>query len=182
MILVNLDCPLADAATGQRLSELRVGLHRHPVLVGDLVEADAAANFVFCVDDFNGDGIADLFCLKVNNTGTGRLEVHILDGATNFQTFLLQTGTPIAQADAAANLAFAVGDFNQDGALDLALVTGRVSRRGPPTANHWDAYAERNQVRSNDGAGRLRDISESNPALCASTMASCAGPTATAPS
>jgi hypothetical protein len=59
-----------------------------------------------------------------------------------------------------------MGDFNQDGALDLALVNGRVSRRGPPSADHWDAYTERNQVLSNDGTGRFRDISESNPALC----------------
>jgi hypothetical protein len=59
-----------------------------------------------------------------------------------------------------------LADFNQDGALDLALVNGRVSRRGPPTKNHWDAYAERNQVLVNDGAGKFRDISDGNPALC----------------
>lgn len=59
-----------------------------------------------------------------------------------------------------------LADFNQDGAVDLALVNGRVSRRGPPSTSHWDAYAERNQVLVNDGTGKFRDISESNPALC----------------
>jgi len=59
-----------------------------------------------------------------------------------------------------------LGDFNQDGALDLALVNGRVNRLGPPTTNYWDAYAERNQVLVNDGTGKFRDISESNAALC----------------
>jgi hypothetical protein len=81
-------------------------------------EADAA-NFVFAVADFNGDGIADLFCLKRANTGTGSLEVHILDGSSNYQNFLLQTGTPIGEADAAANFVFAVGDYNGDGVPDL---------------------------------------------------------------
>jgi hypothetical protein len=63
-----------------------------------------------------------------------------------------------------------LGDFNLDGALDLAVVNGRVSR-APRGANdalgpHWGRYAERNQLFANDGAGYFRDISASNPALC----------------
>ena len=85
---------------------------------GTPITAADAANFAFVVGDFNGDGIADLICVKKTNTGTGRLEVHVLNGATNFQTFLLQTGTPIAAADA-PNFAFAIGDFNRDGRTDL---------------------------------------------------------------
>jgi hypothetical protein len=50
-----------------------------------------------------------LFCLERTNTGTGRLEVHVLSAASDYQSFLLQTGTPIGEADAAANFAFAVG-------------------------------------------------------------------------
>jgi len=84
-----------------------------PITVAD------AANFAFVVADFNGDGIADLVCLKKTNTGSGRLEVHILSGASKYQTFLLQTGTPITQADAAANFSFAMGHFNRDGRPDL---------------------------------------------------------------
>jgi tRNA pseudouridine-54 N-methylase len=82
-------------------------------------EADAAANFAFAAGDYNGDGRADLLCLKKTNTGTGQLEVHVLPGAANYQGFLLQTGTPISQADAAANFAFAAGDYNGDGRADL---------------------------------------------------------------
>jgi hypothetical protein len=84
-----------------------------------ITEADAAANFAFAVGDFNQDGIPDVYCLKRTNTGTGTLEVHVLNGADNYQSFLLQTGTPITEADAAANFAFAVGDFNQDGIPDV---------------------------------------------------------------
>jgi hypothetical protein len=80
-------------------------------------EADAAI-FVFGVGDFNRDGIPDLYCLKVTNTGTGNLEVHILNGATNYQNFLLETGTQITQTDA-SNFNFVVGDYNRDGIRDL---------------------------------------------------------------
>jgi hypothetical protein len=63
-----------------------------------------------------------------------------------------------------------LGDFNLDGALDLAVVNGRVSKapRGANNAlgRHWSRYAERSQLFSNDGAGHFRDISSSNPALC----------------
>ena len=63
-----------------------------------------------------------------------------------------------------------MGDFNLDGALDLAVVNGRV-RKGPPAGEeelgpHWSLYAQQNQVFANDGAGRFRDVSLCNPALC----------------
>src|SRR6266566_1040606 len=81
--------------------------------------ADGAANFGWAVADFNGDGIPDLFGIKTSNTGTGSVEVHVLDGATRYQSFLLQTGTPIGAADGAANFGWAVADFNGDGIPDL---------------------------------------------------------------
>jgi hypothetical protein len=64
-----------------------------------------------------------------------------------------------------------LGDFDQDGALDLAMVNGRVARHHKQPADerlgpHWSWYAERNQLFANDGAGRFRDVSLLNPALC----------------
>ena len=62
-----------------------------------------------------------------------------------------------------------LADFNHDGALDLALVNGRVVRGGPakdPSLGFWETYAERNQIFVNDGTGRFRDRSEANPAFC----------------
>ncbi len=63
-----------------------------------------------------------------------------------------------------------LADFDHDGALDLAIVNGRVSR-APTAANpalgvHWGNYAERNQLFINDGAGHFRDVSPDNPDLC----------------
>jgi enediyne biosynthesis protein E4 len=60
----------------------------------------------------------------------------------------------------------AFADFDNNGDLDLALVNGRVYRKGHPTTPRWDAYAERNQLFVNDGTGRFRDISAGNAALC----------------
>ena len=63
---------------------------------------DGANNFAYWgVADYNGDGIPDLFGVKVRNTGSGKVEVHVLNGATNFQKFLLQTPTNISVDDAA---------------------------------------------------------------------------------
>ena len=61
--------------------------------------ADGVANFHWLAGDFNHDGIVDLIGIKVTNTGTGTVEAHTLIGATNFQGILLETGTPIAEAD-----------------------------------------------------------------------------------
>jgi hypothetical protein len=64
-----------------------------------------------------------------------------------------------------------LGDFNLDGALDLAIANGRVSKAlhgaNEALGPHWSLYAERNQLFVNDGAGHFRDVSLSNPALCA---------------
>src|SRR5207249_10758236 len=64
-----------------------------------------------------------------------------------------------------------LGDFDHDGALDLAVLNGRVSQAAgvapAPSTNYWDAYVERNQLFANDGAGTFRDISLMNQAFCA---------------
>jgi enediyne biosynthesis protein E4 len=60
-------------------------------------------------------------------------------------------------------------DFDLDGALDLAVVNGRVLRGGSAKDSglgFWETYAERNQLFANDGAGKFRDVSPANPAFC----------------
>ena len=57
-----------------------------------------------------------------------------------------------------------------DGALDLAVVNGRVARDlvGARAAggSFWTHYTERNQLFANEGTGRFRDISEENVPFC----------------
>jgi len=79
---------------------------------------DAARNFTFAVGDYDGDGTPDVYCFKRTNTGSGTLEVHVLNGADDYQSFLVQTSTPIGAQDA-ANFIFAVGDYDGDGTPDV---------------------------------------------------------------
>jgi hypothetical protein len=63
-----------------------------------------------------------------------------------------------------------LGDFDQDGTLDLAIVSGRVDKGDKPQTEslgpHWNWYAERNQLFAGARDGRFRDISLQNPAFC----------------
>jgi hypothetical protein len=63
-----------------------------------------------------------------------------------------------------------LGDFDQDGALDLAVVQGRVTKAEKPANEslgaHWSLYAEHNQLFAGDGKGRFRDVSLQNADLC----------------
>src|SRR5262249_8354711 len=74
-----------------------------------------------------------------------------------------------------------LGAFDHDGALDLAVVNGRVARAGrlggEPGASEglapfWRDYAERNQLFANDGSGRFRDISPQNKPFCGTAVVS----------
>jgi hypothetical protein len=63
-----------------------------------------------------------------------------------------------------------LGDFDQDGALDLAIVNGRVAKNDQPENSplgpYWSAYAERNHLLTNNGMGYFKDLSKDNPAFC----------------
>jgi hypothetical protein len=67
-----------------------------------------------------------------------------------------------------------LGDFDNDGALDLAVVNGRVSRvkvavdaaTAAELGPAWAPYAERNQLFAGDGKGHFRDVSPGQPAFC----------------
>jgi enediyne biosynthesis protein E4 len=72
-----------------------------------------------------------------------------------------------------------LADFDHDGALDIAVANGRVSRaklttpdagtgelRGP----FWSSYAEHNQLFANGGDGHFRDVSLANPPFCGKPM------------
>jgi hypothetical protein len=75
-----------------------------------------AANFDWAVDVYG-----NLVCIKKSNTATGTVEVHILSAQSTYQTFAVQTGTPITLADA-VNFDFRVN-----------LVLGAIKRRQTAT-------------------------------------------------
>jgi hypothetical protein len=64
-----------------------------------------------------------------------------------------------------------MGDFDNDGWLDIAAVNGRISRetsarKKPGLTAHWEPYGERNQLLANAQGKKFRDISWNNPAFC----------------
>jgi hypothetical protein len=70
------------------------------------------------------------------------------------------------------------GDFDQDGALDIAVANGGVRilasslpEAAKATRGFWGPYAERNQLFANDGKGKFRDVSEGDP-FCAPSAVS----------
>ncbi|WP_344020976.1 VCBS repeat-containing protein [Streptomyces luteireticuli] len=76
--------------------------------------------FAFAFTDWDRDGRPDLVAVKKSRTGTGSTEVHILSGASNFQRFILQTGTALHETDDSFD--FAVTDWDRDGRPDLVAV------------------------------------------------------------
>jgi hypothetical protein len=107
-----LEVHVLDGATDYRTFLLQTGT--------PIGATDAEANFRnFAVGDLSGAGVPDVFAFKVQSTGTGMLEAHVLDGASDFQSFALQTGTAIGEEDAAGNFTFGVGDLNADGLADV---------------------------------------------------------------
>lgn len=77
-------------------------------------------NFDFKMGDYNGDGIIDLYAFKRYDTGSSSTEIHILNGHNNYQTFLLQIGTPLLEAN--DNYDFEIEDIDADGKLDFCAI------------------------------------------------------------
>lgn len=83
----------------------------------------------FTVARIAGNSYSDLVFIKRRNTGTGTIEVHALSGASNYQSFLVQTGTPLTQGED-ANGDFFMADVNGDGKPDLVFVKRRNTGSG----------------------------------------------------
>jgi surface antigen len=74
----------------------------------------------YVMGDVNGDGRADLALIGTGPTGSGRTEVHVLDGATGFSTWLAHWATPAGYGNASTR--YVMGDVNGDGRADLTLI------------------------------------------------------------
>ncbi|MEV6301173.1 VCBS repeat-containing protein [Actinoplanes sp. NPDC051861] len=76
--------------------------------------------------DWNRDGRPDLVVVTGTGTVTGKTEIRIMDGVSNFAAMLLTTATALGPTD--DRHAYSVADWNGDGWLDLIVAqAGRVT-------------------------------------------------------
>jgi len=132
-----------------------------------------AANMGVAFGDVDGDGMGDLFVTHLSE------EFHSLWKQGPRGLFADQVAMAGLQQQSWRGTGFGtvLADFNCDGAPDLAFVNGLVRRMTPghtPVASGadpwWARYAQKAQIFGNDGSGKFRDLSLSNPALCGEAM------------
>jgi hypothetical protein len=128
----------------------------------------AQAGMGIALGDVDGDGLFDLYVSHLASEGN---------------TLWRQGPRGLFQdRTAAAGLGGAVGrgtgfgtlfaDFDNDGALDIAVVNGSVAASASAVVKDWSLgpfwsrYGERNQLFRNDGKGGFREVSADNAPFC----------------
>jgi len=113
-------------------------------------------------------------------SGRGMFDVFVTHLADELHTFWRQEQSGLfADRSAEAGVAgtawrgtgfgAVLADFDNDGALDLAIANGAIrarSRAAPESGSFFARYAERNHLLANDGAGKFRDLSPEQPSFC----------------
>lgn len=88
------------------------------LLRNDSILSETNENWNFEIEDYNGDGIKDIFA--INQQGDSSTEITILNGADNYQSYLLQTATALDKTGDSWH--FEVGDYNNDGKIDIYAI------------------------------------------------------------
>jgi hypothetical protein len=103
------------------------------------------ADWVFAVAPTNGDRAGDLVGVHLRNTGSGKVEVHVLSAAGGYTTFIRHTATALAAVDP-AQWQFSLAPVGGGGATDLVGVrttgtgSGRVEAHVLGEDSNYQAY------------------------------------------
>lgn len=83
----------------------------------------------FTMADVDRDGRPDLVYVKVQSTGSGTVEIHVLSAASGFQLFAQHAVTALVASEGAFGT-FSMTDHNLDGLLDLDFFKRRKTGSG----------------------------------------------------
>lgn len=132
-----------------------------------------AANMGTAFGDVDGDGMGDLFVTHLTE------EYHSLykQGPRGMFTDQIAAAGLQQQSWRGTGFGTVLADFNNDGAPDIVSANGlvrRILKNQTPVARGmdpwWARYAQKAQLFANDGAGKFRDLSLTQPALCGESM------------
>ena len=124
----------------------------------------AQANMGVAVGDVDRDGLFDIFVTHLNT------ESHALwmQGPPGlFQDTSARYGVTRTRWRG-TGFGTVFGDYDHDGHVDLAIANGSIKRADDAPdegGTFWSAYAQRNQILRNTGAGRFEDRSETEAAF-----------------
>ncbi|MSQ96285.1 MAG: CRTAC1 family protein [Gemmataceae bacterium] len=125
----------------------------------------AQAGMGVAIGDIDGDGLFDLYVTHLATERNTLWRQGPKRGSFNDRT---AAAGLVNSAWRGTGFGSLMGDFDNDGWLDLAVVNGRIARHTTtslsyaPLGEPLMRYAERNQLFRNEGLGKLRDVSESN--------------------
>lgn len=96
------------------------------------------------VGDVSADHRPDLVVINTANTSTDKVEVHAMDGANGFSTWVEHAVTPLHYTDPSQK--FALADINEDNRDDLIIIntqntgSGKVEIHALDAAAHYTAW------------------------------------------
>jgi hypothetical protein len=127
----------------------------------------AESNMGIAWGDVGGSGLFDVFVTHMNNE-TNTLWRQERPGVFRDRTAHSHLDHPKWRATGFGTV---LADFDHDGALDLAVVNGKIQKNGvrmneEELGPFFCHYADRNQLFANDGHGEFTDVSLRNPAFC----------------
>ncbi|MCW2601898.1 MAG: Integrin-like repeat domain fused to lysozyme, glycosyl hydrolase [Pseudonocardiales bacterium] len=120
------------------------GYNSHIATALPVIPDPEAWQFVFA--PLSGLGGHDLFAIHLANTGSGRVEVHVLSEISGYRTWVAHIATPLGVIDP-ANWQVRLASFNGDNAANLYLIktqgsdTGRVEVHVLSAASRYQTWA-----------------------------------------